>query len=51
VALKNSTTVSGVTTATLTITKAKISNAGTYRVIVTNKGGSATSVSVKLKIT
>ena len=46
VALKNSTTISGVTTATLTIKKVKTANAGTYRVIVTNKGGSATSVSV-----
>jgi hypothetical protein len=50
VALKNAGNVSGATAATLTITKATASNAGTYRVIVKNAGASATSVSVKLTV-
>jgi hypothetical protein len=48
--LANGGGISGVTTATLTITKVTTTNAGSYRVIVKNAGGSVTSASVKLTV-
>ena len=48
--LTNGGGISGVTTATLTITKVTTSSAGSYRVIVKNAGGSVTSASVKLTV-
>jgi probable HAF family extracellular repeat protein len=48
--LKNGGVISGVTTATLKLTKVTATNAGSYRVLVTNKWGKATSNTVKLTV-
>ncbi len=48
--LANAGNVSGAKTATLTIKKVTLANAGNYRVVVTNSVGSATSVTVKLTV-
>jgi hypothetical protein len=48
--LTNGGNVSGVKTATLTIKKVTLANAGNYRVVVTNSAGSVNSVTVKLTV-
>jgi probable HAF family extracellular repeat protein len=48
--LKNGGNISGVTTATLKLTKVTAANAGNYRVIITNGAGKATSAVAKLTI-
>ncbi len=48
--LKNGGEISGATTATLKITAAKAGDAGSYRVIVTNLAGKATSSVAKLTV-
>lgn len=49
--LANQGTISGVTTATLTLTAAQASDAGDYTVVVTNSVGSAASNSTTLTVT
>ena len=48
---KNGTNISGATAATYTISNARLSDAGNYRVVVSNSAGSATSNAATLTVT
>lgn len=51
VALANGSNISGATTATLTITGVSAADAGSYRAVATNAGGSVTSTAATLTVT
>jgi hypothetical protein len=48
--LNNGGNVSGVTTATLTLTHVSKPNSGKYRVVISNDAGKATSIAVQLTV-